>query len=380
MNFDLTDREQAIQNQTATVFDQAARMEVEALEDADLDGIRRTTGRYVRRLAEAGYCGWGVGPEGRSDWVALAAAQEQAASASGSLFLAVEASVRLFGGLLAGWGRTDEASGFLERIQSGRALGAVALSEPGDDQPQDGPRTVIAADGAGYRVDGRKGVVTNAPIADWMAVWGEIDGRPAAVLVAPGTPGLIIGHRLETLGHRGLAAANLTLENVRVPADHLIGPFEDDSARQYLVRTQDLILASAALGVTKNALDEANEYSRTHHRGAKPIYAHQEIRFKLADMFTLYQTAQLLIRRAAWFTARDDREAPSLIGCAKVFAAEAAEKAAGMAMQIVAGRGYLTGNPVERAWREAKYPGIAGTTTEVARMNIADDILGRIGP
>ncbi len=89
------------------------------------------------------------------------------------------------------------------------------------------------------------------------------------------------------------------------------------------------------------------------------------------------QTAQLLAYRAGWLYAVGDTEARTVLHCAKVFTSESAEQVAAMGMQIMAGRGYISGNTIERAYRDAKFAGIAGSTCEVARMAIADDLLRR---
>ena len=117
------------------------------------------------------------------------------------------------------------------------------------------------------------------------------------------------------------------------------------------------------------------DYAKNHKSGGKPIIAYQEVGFKLAEMLTLLQTAQLLAYRAAWMAETGDREAPVLARCAKVFCTESAEKSASYALQILGGRGYLSGNPAEEGYREAKYLQIAGTSSEISRMKIADELL-----
>jgi alkylation response protein AidB-like acyl-CoA dehydrogenase len=100
------------------------------------------------------------------------------------------------------------------------------------------------------------------------------------------------------------------------------------------------------------------------------------VSFKLAEMLTLLQTAQLLAYRAAWMEETGDREAAVLAHCAKVFCTESAEKVASYALQIMGGQGYISGNPAEEGYREAKYLQIAGTSSEISRMKIADKVLG----
>jgi isovaleryl-CoA dehydrogenase len=304
-------------------------------------------------------------------------AQEELAKAAGSLFLAVEASARLFGRLVSVWGGDKAKAEILGPLKEGRIIGALAVSESGGDEPSEGWQTKGRKEGSGYVLTGRKQMVANAPVADWIAVAGAVDGKLAFFLVRTDQPGVVVGSRVGTLGYNGLAAAPVDLTGVKVAAEYVIGPFDNDDALKYLTMLQDLTLTAASLGVMHRCHNAANAYARSHHRGAKPIFAHQEVRFRLADSFMLLQTSQLMLYRAAWFMGQGDKEGPVLVNCAKVFSAEAAEKVASLGLQIWAGRGYLAGNAVERGFRESKYAGIAGTTTEVSRMSIADEMLGR---
>jgi alkylation response protein AidB-like acyl-CoA dehydrogenase len=377
MNFDWKPEESELRKRVAGLFDGPARLEVEAMEEADLPALKAITGRFLNRLAETGYLSPGLGPEAAAEALTLAAAQEELANISGSLFLAVEVTARLFGGLLAGYGSPKLKTDILEPLKSGQVIGAVAMAEPGGPEPQPGWVTSGRKQGDKYVVNGRKSFVTNGPLADWLAVAGLVEGRPAFFLMKPGQEGLTIGPRLKTLGYNGLAAGALEMSGVEVAEDLVLGPFDHEEPWDFARLVQDMVLALASVGVISRTLNAANDHARTYHRGAKPIYAHQEVRFKLADMFTLYQTSQLLCYRAAWFIASGDKEAGVLVGCAKVFCAEAAEKIAGLALQIMAGQGYVSGNTVERGYRDAKYAALAGTTSEISRMNIADDILRR---
>jgi alkylation response protein AidB-like acyl-CoA dehydrogenase len=140
---------------------------------------------------------------------------------------------------------------------------------------------------------------------------------------------------------------------------------------------EDEILTAAGLGLMRSALDSAAEYARVHKSGGKPIIAYQEIGFKLAEMLTLLQTAQLLAYRAAWMAETGDQEAELLGHCAKVFCAESAERITSASMQILGQHGYLRGHPAEEGFRNAKYLQIAGTSTEISRVKIGDSVLGR---
>jgi alkylation response protein AidB-like acyl-CoA dehydrogenase len=129
----------------------------------------------------------------------------------------------------------------------------------------------------------------------------------------------------------------------------------------------------------KTAFESAKAYAKAHRTGGKPIIAFQEIGFKLSEMLTLFQTAQLFAYRTAWAADHNSKEAESLTLCAKVFCTESAEQVAGEALKILGGSGYISGNAAEQAYRCAKYGQIAGTSTEIARVKIGDAALGMRG-
>jgi len=253
----------------------------------------------------------------------------------------------------------------------------VAVSEPEELNAAHGFLTVGRSDGTGYLVNGRKSFVTNGPIADYIAVFGSVDGQTAIFLVEPDFPGVVIGPRIRTLGFDGLAVASMELNDVRIPQNRVLGPFDDNAPLELLRTMEDMVLAIGSVGLMETTVRAALAYARSHQRGGKAIFGHQEIRFKLAEMLTMSQSSRLLAHRAGWLLSVSDPDALAVVRCAKVFAAESSEKVASMAMQIMAGQGYCRGNVIERGYREAKYAAIAGTTSEVARMAIADDLLER---
>ncbi len=375
MNFDWTIEEKQLKQRISAVFDGDALLELDALDRAEIAEIRKTTKQYLTKLAEAGYLSVGVGPESRSETMTLIAGQEGIAAVSGSLFLAVEITARIFGGLLKGFGTSEPIKEITGRLEQGLLICAVAVSESEDEPSSSYLPTSIHTDGDYHILSGRKDFVTNGPIADFIAVVAETHGGHMIAVVDPESPGMAIGERLKTLGYDGLTVAGVNFNNVRVPGGLVLGPFTDRKPLDFLSQIQDLVLTMTSVGLMKSALAVAKKYSDTHVRGGRPVNRFQEIRFKLADMVTLLQTAELLAYRAGWLYSVVDSEASTVLHCAKVFASEAAEQITSMAMQIMAGPGYVSGNPIERAYREAKYAAIAGTTSEVARMTIANDLL-----
>lgn len=375
MDFDWSAEQKAARDKLAHMLRGDTRAGLANLEaESDPGRLRFLTGDWLRRLATTGY----LGLDATSGALTLLAAQEELARASGSLFLATETSVRLFGGLVAAHARPELRDDLLPRVLHGDVVGAVAVTErEGGTVPALGFATEARPDGNDVLLSGHKPFVTNGPIADWIAVAGRLEGKRAFFLLPRDSSGEIQERRVRVLGYDGLAVGGLELRDVRVPRGNVLGPFDDDAPFMALRRTEDLVLAMVAVGLLQRTLDAAREHAKRHNRDGRPIGKYQEVSFALAEMLTLGQTARLLCCRAAWHVATGAAEASVLVHCAKVFAAETAEKVASMALQITAGDGYVRGNPVEKAWREVKYPSIAGTTSQRARMAIADALLAR---
>lgn len=377
MDFDWNSKEKRLKDSVAAVFGQAELSEATTLGDNDLPELKSITTRFLRRLAEVEYLSLGVGPANRAETMQLLAAQEELARISGSLFLAVETTARLFGGLLAGFADLPCVRDIHDELALGNLIAGVALSEPETGDSENPFATAAEHDGRDFIVSGKKSFSANAPIADLVAVQGTIDGAPAFFLVEAGHPGVTVGPRLKTVGYDGLAAAAIELHQVRVSPSRVLGPFPDRSPLQFLRTVHDMILSTASVGLMSRVIKVSKDHCQSHIRGGRPVFRFQELRFKLAEMETLLQTAQLINYRADWLYAVNDPEAPTMRHCAKVFCSEAAERVASLGLQIMAGHGYVCGNPVERGYRSAKFAQIAGTTSEVARMAIADDLLSR---
>jgi len=351
---------------------------------ADKAGSRdfdRTAGegdlrRVLSVLAATGYTGAGCGPVGVG-MQTLVAAMEQVAAAAPSLFLGLEMSSRVFGRAVAAWAPTPELRDtVLAQIQSGRGLGAVALSEESMNTENQPLETQGVREGQQVVVNGTKSFVINGPLADWIAVAGQFEDQGALFIISRDTPGLTLGERFVTSGYEGAAICMLTLENCRVPATHVILPADPDDLLPTLRLWENQVMIGASLGALKAAFETARDSAKINRTGGKPAITYQAVAFKLSEMLTLYQTAQLFAYRAAWTYDAHPKEAESLTWCAKVFCTEAAEKVAGYALQILSSEGFLAGNPAERAYRNAKLGQIYGTSTEIARVKIGDHALG----
>jgi acyl-CoA dehydrogenase len=298
------------------------------------------------------------------------AARLVVARASPALLLAVEAT-RHLAALLCAFGPDDDERAALAR---GERIGAVALADAGAAPPA---RLAPGADG--WRLTAEKPLVTNAPLADWIAVFAEADGREVIALVTPHDPGVTVGAPVALLGLDGLAVAPVSAA-ATLPTSRVLGPLEEGAAaRARYARDADLTLAIAGAGLARGVLHAAHRHARAHVRGGQPLMAHQEVAFPLAEVHAHADAAELLCHRAAWLVETGDPEGDTIVRCAKVFCAENAERAASACLQAMGAEGYRRGSVAERAYRDAKGLALAGTSTGLARMAIADALLSRSG-
>jgi alkylation response protein AidB-like acyl-CoA dehydrogenase len=373
MNFDFTEREKDLRHRVREVFDAASRAALEKLEQGDDIPVRTEVLQWMKVLAQTGYLTLGL--ESGNDGTELLAARETLAAISPSLFLSVETSVRIFGRLIAVYGTPEQKEEFLPAVTGGRLIGAVALSEGGMSIENTPLATTGRMVGGEFTVSGSKSYVVNGPIANWIAVAGNDEERITLFLIQKGSKGLSTGERLATLGYGGVAVSPVSLDNCPVQPRYRIGDCKGGQTLRSIRAWEDGILTAASLGLMQRCYDTAVPYAKSHESGGRPIIRYQEVGFKLAEMLTLMQTAQLLAYRAAWMAEAGDREAAVLAHCAKVFCTESAEAVASDALQILGGRGYIRGNTAEEGYRNAKYLQIAGTSAEISRMKIGDGVL-----
>lgn len=369
MNFDWSEESKQSRKQILAWLAQE-EPSIAELEIAELAGRKPLLLRGQEHLATNGY-GWpGARQQGDPSSPREIAADLEVATASASLFLGLQASwllaelCRRFGVAAA---RGAHGPGAVSSI------GAVAHHDSlvGADAA---PTTAEQVDG-GWRFSGRKPFVTNGPLADWIAVFAGTESGVVVGLVRPDQTGVLLQPAVSMLGLGGTAVCGLDLDGVVVAEEFVLGPFARDEAGVWLVGRRDLTLALAAVGLMMRALKAASDYAAQPGRKGKPIRARQEVSFKLAEMLTLTQTAELLCCRAAWMLGEGNPEAGTVVRCAKVFCAENGVRTVGDGLEIMAARGCLAGEELERAFRDAKTLSVMGTGAEVARTEIADALL-----
>ena len=374
MRLEFTDEQRAFRESVR----QFAEAEV-APRAADIDTTNRFPHDLVRQASARGLLGVTIpttdGGAGR-DYVSYALAIEEIARASATLAVILAVNNSLVAELVARFGSQSQRGGWLRRLATGQALGAFALSEPNAGTDAGQQRTTAVRDGDGYRITGRKVWVANAEAADLLVVFAattpDIGGRGVSAFLVPvDTTGVRAGDAVDSLGVRGLGCRDIDLDNVLVGPGGRVGP-EGDGFRIALWALDGgrVAIAAQALGIGHAAFDEAVAHARQRHTFGRPIGRYQAVQWMLADMATELDAARMLTYRAA--AAKDTQErCTSEAAMAKLYASEAAHRAADHTMQIFAAEGYRRGSTAERLVRDVRATEIYQGTSEVQRMVIA---------
>jgi alkylation response protein AidB-like acyl-CoA dehydrogenase len=297
------------------------------------------------------------------------------ACASSALILMVQElgtlPIRLFG--------SDELKErFLPRCASGEWSPAFALSEPDAGSDPGGMRTKAVRDGDEWVIEGTKNWISNLGIADFyicFAVTNPGEGHSrgiSAFVIEADRPGFSVGKLEKKMGIRGSPTGQPIFDNVRVPAENLIGNVDEGFkvAMGTLDRSR-LGVAAQAVGIAQGATDYAAAYAQERKQFGKPIAAFQGIQFKLADMESRTAAARELLYRACSKIDSGDRDMGKYSAMAKLIASDTAMAVTTEAVQVLGGYGYVNEYPVERMMRDAKITQIYEGTNEIQRLVIA---------
>ena len=335
----------------------------------------------IPRLAELGFMGMLIPPEYDGlgvDTVTYLLALEEiaAADASTAVLLSVHNSLPMQ--MLLKHGTEAQKEQFLKPMARGELLGAFALSEPDAGSDAASLRTQAVKDGDCWVLNGTKAWVTNGNRAGVILAMARTDlGADrqgargiSAFIVTPDLPGYHVGKLEDKMGLRASPTVQLMFDNLRVPADRLLGT--EGQGLVYALGSLEhgrLGIASQALGIARAALDHSIRYAGERRTFGQPIRAHGAIQFKLADMATRYTAARALLFAAA--AAKDRGERVTQLGSmAKLTASEMAMWVTTQAVQVFGGYGYVKEFPVERLFRDAKVTEIYEGTSEIQRIVI----------
>jgi alkylation response protein AidB-like acyl-CoA dehydrogenase len=313
----------------------------------------------------------------------LQMAVEEIAKASGSAALIL--MVHELGTLpIQLFGTDEQKEKWLPRCASGEWSPAFALSEAEAGSNAAAMRTTAVRDGDEWVINGTKNWITNATIADFYVVFAVTDreaGRISAFIVEKERDGFSVGGLEHKLGIKGSPTGSPVFEDVRVPAENMIGAEGKGMgvALGTLQRTR-LGAAAQAVGLAQGATDYATEYAKERIAFGKPIIELQGLQFKLADMQTKTAAARELLYKACAMADRDDPQLAIYSSMAKLFASDVAMEVTVEAVQVLGGYGYVTEYPVERMMRDAKITQIYEGTNEIQRVVIARQMKGKSSP
>jgi alkylation response protein AidB-like acyl-CoA dehydrogenase len=337
----------------------------------------------VPKLAALGL--WGmVIPQGYGgsgiDMVGMALAIEALAWGDGGLALSVASHNSLCAGHIVRVGTEAQKRTYLPRLASGAALGAWALTEPGSGSDAGALSTRATRRGKRWVLNGTKVFVTQGSIAGVYVIMARTDPSAghrgiSAFIVERGTAGLRVGKHEDKMGVRSSDTAEVILEECEVPAEQMLGaPGEGYRDALRVLEGGRIGIGAIALGLGRAALESSVAYASERRAFGQPIAEFQAIQWMLADVATELDAAELLVMEAA---SRATAGVPYLqqSSMAKLFASEAAARAAAKAVQIHGGYGLIKDYLVERIYRDVKLCEIGEGTSEVQRLLIAREVL-----
>lgn len=278
------------------------------------------------------------------------------------------------------FGTEEQKQKYVTKLASGEYLGAFCLTEPsaGSDAGSLKSRAIKKDDH--YVINGSKVFITNGGEADVYIVFASTEpdkgGRGvSAFIVDKDTPGLIVGKDEHKMGLHGSRTVQLTFEDMKVPAENLLG--EEGQGFKIAMANLDvgrIGIAAQALGIAEAAFEHSTAYAKERAQFGKPIAAQQGIGFKLADMATSVEASKLLVYRAANMRS-EGLNCGKEASIAKLFASKTAVDVTTEAIQVYGGYGYTEEYPVERLFRDAKVTEIYEGTSEIQRMVISKHLV-----
>ena len=318
---------------------------------------------------------------GGADYVSFALAIEQLSKADAGTAVTLSVHAMICSAILA-MGTDEQKRRYLPELASGDKIAAFALTEPEAGSDAAAIRSTARRDGDAYVLSGRKQWCTNggysSVIMGMFRTGGDGSSGISAFLIDNGSAGMTVENVTSKLGIHTSNTCDVVFENVRVPANALLGN-EGEGLRTALrtLTAGRIGIAAQATGILGACLDASVAFAKDRQAFGKPIAAHEGISFKIARMATDLDAARLLTYRAA---ALRDAGKPfaNEASMAKLFASTKAREHAAEAVQIHGGYGYMSDFPVERYYRDAKITEIYEGTSEIQQLIIARSLLGKI--
>jgi alkylation response protein AidB-like acyl-CoA dehydrogenase len=346
----------------------------------------------IPKLAEMGFLGV-IFPESYGGagmgYVEYAIIIEELSRVDGSVGIIVAAHNSLCTNHIYKFGSEDQRQKYVGPLAQGKKLGCWSLTEPEAGSDAGGTRTVASKQDGCWVLSGAKTFTTNGHHADVCVAMAVTNASKkhhgiSAFIIEKETPGFRPGKKENKLGLRASDTSEVVFTDCRLPAENLLGEEGEGFVNSLQILDGGRIsIAALGLGMAQGAYECSVRYAKQRKQFGKPISEFQAIQFKLADMATQIEAARLLTYRAAWFADRsvasDDPDAriSRESSMAKLYAGEVAVRVANEAVQIHGGYGFTKDYPVEKFYRDVKLCTIGEGTSEIQRLVIARQLLGR---
>ncbi|GAA3479707.1 acyl-CoA dehydrogenase family protein [Streptomyces yanii] len=338
----------------------------------------------VKKLGALGFLGLTVPEEyggSGGDHLAYCLVTEELGRGDSSVRGIVSVSLGLVTKTVAAWGSEEQKQQWLPRLTAGEAIGCFGLTEPGTGSDAGSLTTKAVRDGDSYVINGTKMFITNGTWADVVLLFARTDDTPghkdiSAFLVPTDTPGLSRRTIHGKLGLRGQATAEVVLEDVRVPAAALLGPEgKGFSIAMSALAKGRMSVAAGCVGIAQAALDAAVGYAGEREQFGKSIASYQLVQELISDIAVDVDAARLLTWRVADLIDRGE-EFATAASKAKLFASEAAVRAANNALQVFGGYGYIDEYPVGKLLRDARVMTLYEGTSQIQKLIIGRALTG----
>jgi len=350
------------------------------------DESSRFPSEILPKLAEMGLLGV-IFPEecggAGLGYIEYATVIEELARVDGSVGLFVAAHNSLCSNHIYKFGSEEQKRKYLIPLAQGKKLGAWSLTEPEAGSDAGGTRTTAVRDSKGWILNGSKTFTTNGTYADICVAMAVTDKSKdshgiSAFILEKGTPGFRPGKKENKLGMRASDTSEVIFTDCRIPGENLLGPEGEGFISSLKILDGGRIsIAALGLGMAQGALEAATRYAKERKQFNQPIADFQAIQFKLADMATQVEAARLLVYQAAWLADQKNVRFTREASMAKYFAGEVAVHVASECVQIHGGYGFIKDYPAEKYYRDSKLCTIGEGTSEIQKLVIARQLLGK---
>ncbi len=381
MDFSLTDEQQQLRR-TVREF---AETEI-APHVMEWDEASHFPSEIIPHLAEMGLLGV-IFPEkfggAGLGYMEYAIAIEELARVDGSVGLIVAAHNSLCTNHIYKFGSEEQRKKYVVPLAQGKKIGCWSLTEPEAGSDAGGTRTVAVRKDGGWVLNGAKTFTTNGHHADLCVAMAVTDRSKtshgiSAFILEKGTPGFRPGKKENKLGMRASDTSEVIFQDCFVPAGQLLGEEGEGFINSLQVLDGGRIsIGALALGMAQGAYEAATKYAKQRKQFGKAISEFQAIQFKLADMATQVEAARLMVYHAAWLADQKDMRFTRESSMAKLYASEVAVRVANEAVQVFGGYGFTKDYPAEKYYRDVKLCTIGEGTSEIQRLVIARQILGK---